>query len=157
MSEVRPGGDSSDSIAEMTGPQNLQKTEVNGSMQERHKDNNTTEKSDSSITLSSEDAKTKSLQPQFETDTPIVRTDNAEEIDNTATYDRVEAKGSSASIVHIRQLFVGNVWFLFQSVMYHVRSIHFDDPATFSSTMARPQGHVQKSRRSYSRRCCHWI
>src|ERR1700733_4522989 len=116
MSEVRPGGDSSDSIAEMTGPQNLQKTEVKGSMQQIHKDNNAAKNSDIGITSSSEDAKTKYLLPQFETDTPVVRTDNAE-VDNIVTYDSVEAKGTSASKVHIRQLFVGNVWFLFQSVM----------------------------------------
>jgi hypothetical protein len=103
MSEVRPGGDSSDPLAEMTKPQNLQKLDSSAeSLRPSHGGNRHFENQfdDKERLLSDNEQNTK---PQFS----IYNPETVE--DSEAVQSSTDVNAEFAAKVHIRQLFVGNV------------------------------------------------
>ncbi|KAI9285442.1 hypothetical protein BC943DRAFT_36011 [Umbelopsis sp. AD052] len=106
MSEVRPGGDSSDSIAEMTKPRNLQNPGSSAeSLRPLHADKHLLKHFDNNARpLSGNEQSIKSLR-QYPTYNPETVKDSEAVRSNT------DVNAGFAAKVHIRQLFVGNLPF----------------------------------------------
>lgn len=104
MSEVRPGGDSSDSLAEMTKPKNLQTPDSSAeNIQQSHGDKHFVKPIAESVRLLSNSEQDVKSQQQYATYNPEKATDSE------AVQSSTDPNAGFTAKVHIRQLFVGNV------------------------------------------------
>jgi hypothetical protein len=113
MSEVRPGGDSSDSLAEMTKPRNLQTPDSSAeSIRQSHGDKHFVKQFDNNARLLLNSEQNVKSQQQYSTYNPETVTDSE------AVQSSTDLNAGFASKVHIRQLFVGNVWLLYDDMHF---------------------------------------
>lgn len=111
MSEVRPGGDNSDSLAEMTKPRNLQTPDSSTeSIRQSHGDKHLVKQFDNNVRLLSNSEQNVKSQQQYSTYNPETVTDSE------AVQSSTDLNAGFAAKVHIRQLFVGNVWLLYDNM-----------------------------------------
>jgi hypothetical protein len=127
MSEVRPGGDSSDSLAEMTEPQNLQKSESSAeSLRQPYRDKRYVNHTDDNVQIFPDNEQQSKSQKQYSAYIRDTGTDNDQAADSEVVRSNNDTNAAFAAKVHIRQLFVGNVWFLYD--IMHFRSVLFIFP-----------------------------
>ncbi|KAH8552576.1 hypothetical protein BGW37DRAFT_489478 [Umbelopsis sp. PMI_123] len=112
MSEVRPGGDSSDSLAEMTEPQNLQKSESSAeSLRQPYRDKRYVNHTDDNVQIFPDNEQQSKSQKQYSAYIRDTGTDNDQAADSEVVRSNNDTNAAFAAKVHIRQLFVGNLPF----------------------------------------------